>query len=91
MAATKGPQITVTRDGPYIVRGGIPLAKQHIVVNAEGESIEWREGEGYPSDGSYSLSTLKCGSSIHANKTHTLASSTANGGERSDNGTPSIR
>jgi CDGSH-type Zn-finger protein len=61
MAATKEPQITVTRDGPYVVRGGIPLAKQHIVVNAEGESIEWREGEGYPSDGSYSL--CRCGQS----------------------------
>ncbi len=37
-------KITVTENGPYLVGGGVPIAHQHIVTNAEGESLEWREG-----------------------------------------------
>jgi CDGSH-type Zn-finger protein len=61
MPTVKGVQISITANGPYKVSGGVPLAKQHIVANAEGESIEWREGEAYPSAPSYSL--CRCGQS----------------------------
>ena len=41
-------KVTVTKNGPYLVEGSVPLAHQHIVTNAEGESLEWREGEKLP-------------------------------------------
>ena len=37
------PQIEVTKDGPYLVSGGLPLSEQWIVTNAEGDSPEYRE------------------------------------------------
>ncbi len=36
--------IQVTKDGPYLVNGGVPLSEQHIVTNAEGDSLDYREG-----------------------------------------------
>lgn len=38
-------RITVTKDGPYLVRGEVPLSRQAIGTNAAGESIEWVEIE----------------------------------------------
>ena len=32
--------IQVTKDGPYLVSGNLPLSEQWIVTNAEGESLE---------------------------------------------------
>jgi CDGSH-type Zn-finger protein len=54
-------KITIAKDGPYLVSGGVPLAKQHIVTNDRGESIEWREGESFPERDSYAL--CRCGQS----------------------------
>jgi CDGSH-type Zn-finger protein len=54
-------KITVTKNGPYLVEGGLPLANQHIVTNKQGESIEWREGERFPSAEEYHL--CRCGQS----------------------------
>ena len=34
-------KIVVSQDGPYLVSGGLPLSKQTIGANAEGESIDW--------------------------------------------------
>jgi CDGSH-type Zn-finger protein len=36
-------KIVVSKDGPYIVSGGIPLALSRIVPNEEGYSWEWLE------------------------------------------------
>jgi CDGSH-type Zn-finger protein len=55
------PKITVSKDGPYLVDGGLPLADQHIVTNADGESIEWREGDAHAHPDSYAL--CRCGKS----------------------------
>ncbi len=33
--------ITITDDGPYIVRGGVPLVSRHPVESAEGERLAW--------------------------------------------------
>ena len=55
------PRVTVTKDGPYLVEGGVPLAHQHIVTNAEGESLEWRKGEELPAQEEYRL--CRCGHS----------------------------
>jgi hypothetical protein len=34
-------QIEITKDGPYLVKGGLPLSEQAIVINAEGESLDY--------------------------------------------------
>ena len=39
------PTVTVSKDGPYLVKGGVPLAKQTIVADREGDSQDWRESE----------------------------------------------
>jgi CDGSH-type Zn-finger protein len=39
----------------------VPLANQHIVTNADGESLEWREGEAFPPAPKYAL--CRCGGS----------------------------
>jgi CDGSH-type Zn-finger protein len=54
-------KITIAKNGPYLVEGGVPLANQHIVANDEGESLEWREGEPFPQAEKYAL--CRCGKS----------------------------
>ncbi len=58
---SKKPSITISENGPYLVEGAVPLAQQHIVTNAEGESLEWREGEAFPQAEKYAL--CRCGQS----------------------------
>jgi CDGSH-type Zn-finger protein len=55
----KTPMIRIAKDGPYIVTGEVPLMRQRIVCDADGESIEWREGEAYPVSETYAL--CRCG------------------------------
>jgi CDGSH-type Zn-finger protein len=57
----KKTKITITENGPYLVEGGIPLANQHIVTNAKGESLDWREGKAFPLAEKYAL--CRCGQS----------------------------
>jgi CDGSH-type Zn-finger protein len=57
----KGPMIRITKDGPYLVSGDVPIARQTILCNAKGESLEWREGERYPAGEQYTL--CRCGGS----------------------------
>ena len=38
-------KITITRNGPYAVSGGVPLLRETIGANAAGESIEWVGGD----------------------------------------------
>ena len=54
-------KVVVTKDGPYMVSGDVPLAKQTIVSDAAGDSLEWREGEALPRQASYAL--CRCGHS----------------------------
>ena len=56
-----GPRIRTSKNGPYLVSGGIPLAKQIIGIDAAGYSYEWREGKKYPSKDNYAL--CRCGQS----------------------------
>lgn len=53
--------ITVSKNGPYVVKGELPLAEQHIVIDKAGQSIEWREGRSYPHEGTFKL--CRCGHS----------------------------
>jgi CDGSH-type Zn-finger protein len=54
-------KVQVTKNGPYVVTGSLPLAEQHIVTNAQGESLDYREGKKYPAAASYAL--CRCGHS----------------------------
>jgi CDGSH-type Zn-finger protein len=61
MNASDEPGITVSKDGPYVVTGSVPVAEQHIVINASGESIEWREGRQFDHPPAFKL--CRCGQS----------------------------
>jgi CDGSH-type Zn-finger protein len=61
MAEQLDRRIKVMKDGPYLVTGCVPLAKQTIVCDAGGESADWQEGERYPDRDRYIL--CRCGKS----------------------------
>jgi CDGSH-type Zn-finger protein len=62
MTETKTLQnIKIIKNGPYVVKGGVPLLVQTIGVNAEGEAVKWIEGGHYPTKETYSL--CRCGKS----------------------------
>jgi CDGSH-type Zn-finger protein len=54
-------KIIISKDGPYIVCGNLPLSKEIIVTDKNGDSSEWRKGENYPGKEIYSL--CRCGNS----------------------------
>ena len=54
-------QITIAENGPYLVTGDIPLARQTIVTDAEGGSEAWLEGEAIAHREAYAL--CRCGAS----------------------------
>jgi len=56
-------KITVTKDGPYQVTGSVPLAVATIETNAEGESIAWGAGGGFPA--SEQVVLCRCGGSAN--------------------------
>ena len=56
-------QIEITKDGPYLVSGGLPLSEQWIVTNAEGASLDYREGKKFPAQPQYAL--CRCGQSAN--------------------------
>lgn len=55
--------IIVSRDGPYIVSGEVPISEQIIVADAEGTAVEWREGKKYQYKDRCGL--CRCGQSKH--------------------------
>ncbi|HUH79524.1 MAG TPA: CDGSH iron-sulfur domain-containing protein [Methanoregula sp.] len=55
-------KIIVSRNGPYLVSGGIPLATGVIAPDEEGYSHHWRKGPVYPLRESYAL--CRCGRSV---------------------------
>lgn len=61
--AEQEQRIQVTKNGPYLVTGDLPLAKQIIGTDAQGESTEWIEGESYETQERYLL--CRCGHSGH--------------------------
>jgi CDGSH-type Zn-finger protein len=59
--ARTGYKIKVTRNGPYLVSGGVPLSRQIIVSDANGDPLCWRAGETLLVGETYSL--CRCGQS----------------------------
>lgn len=54
-------KIRVSVNGPYLVSGSLPLAVQTIVVDDDGESVAWSEGERQHQHPHYAL--CRCGAS----------------------------
>jgi CDGSH-type Zn-finger protein len=67
-------RIKVTKDGPYIVSGNIPLAEEYVVPGADGEPARWEKGPSLPHAETYSL--CRCGATKHppfCDRSHTAA------------------
>ena len=56
-------RVVVSKNGPYVVTGGVPLATQTIGTDTDGGSETWRESGTFPSAEKYAL--CRCG---HSNK-----------------------
>jgi CDGSH-type Zn-finger protein len=54
-------RVRVTKDGPYVVSGSVPLSVQRIKVDEEDFCHGWEEGERYNTPETYSL--CRCGAS----------------------------
>lgn len=62
MANKKG-KIRVAKNGPYIVSGKLPLAKEIIVADANGDSVAYKKGGKYECPDEYAL--CRCGASMN--------------------------
>lgn len=54
-------RIKVTKNGPYLVTGGVPIKTMTIGANSEGDSTHWIEGGPFDIQKTYSL--CRCGRS----------------------------
>jgi CDGSH-type Zn-finger protein len=54
-------RIKVTKDGPYVVIGSVPVDEEHIVCGDDGEPARWAKGPSFPKKEAYSL--CRCGAS----------------------------
>lgn len=54
-------KVKVEKDGPYIVSGNLPLAKEIAIVGKENEPEFWKKGKKYPKQKEYYL--CRCGKS----------------------------
>jgi CDGSH-type Zn-finger protein len=61
MAKETGVKIMVTKDGPYLVSGGLPIDKQIIGIRKENEPEEWIQGKKVPTGETCAL--CRCGES----------------------------
>jgi CDGSH-type Zn-finger protein len=55
------PTVTVSKDGPYLVSGAVPVQMQTITPNSEGGSWSWSSGRSFPAEAPYLL--CRCGHS----------------------------
>jgi CDGSH-type Zn-finger protein len=54
-------KIKIAENGPYLVSGSLPLRKEIIAVDENGDSAEWKKGKDYPEQEKYAL--CRCGHS----------------------------
>jgi CDGSH-type Zn-finger protein len=52
-------KVTIQKNGPYIVSGGVPLAKEFMRTDHEEFPVRWEKGASYPVRETYSL--CRCG------------------------------
>jgi len=50
-----GKMIKVTRNGPYLVSGGVPMSEQSICEIGDGDCYQWQAGAEYPAQETYAL------------------------------------
>jgi CDGSH-type Zn-finger protein len=62
-AEKKDHKVLVTKNGPYLVSGGLPLAKEVILTDDDGISNDYGKGDSYPGQETYAL--CRCGGSKH--------------------------
>lgn len=62
MADKKGYKIKIVKDGPYLVKGGVPLHEQKLVTDEGGHTKELTEVKEHPRREVYSL--CRCGASM---------------------------
>jgi CDGSH-type Zn-finger protein len=60
-ASKKNPRIKVTKAGPYIVTGEVPLAEEYTTIGGDGEPTKWDKGLSYSDRETYAL--CRCGAS----------------------------
>jgi CDGSH-type Zn-finger protein len=56
-----GPRVAVSKNGPHLVTGGVPLATQSILGDPERAGERWQEGAAFRAQDSYAL--CRCGHS----------------------------
>jgi CDGSH-type Zn-finger protein len=56
-------KIKVTKNGPYLVSGGVPLSEQTMWIDEEGQCHGWKETKKYPLQENYTL--CRCGRSAN--------------------------
>ena len=54
-------KVKITKNGPYLVSGGVPLSEQDMCVDTDGQCHGWKEGKKYPIQEHYAL--CRCGHS----------------------------
>ena len=57
----KKGKIVISKNGPYLVSGNLPLGKEIAKVGKEGEPEQWVKGKHYPDQENYAL--CRCGQS----------------------------
>ena len=62
MSEDKMPRIKITKDGPYIVSGNVPLFE--LIIESKGEGYIYKEGRTFPLQEEYAL--CRCGGSSNA-------------------------
>jgi CDGSH-type Zn-finger protein len=63
VASRPGFRVTVTKDGPLVVGGGLPLVRKSIVYSEWHEPLTWRKDVTLETDTTYRL--CRCGQSAH--------------------------
>jgi CDGSH-type Zn-finger protein len=61
MVERKATRIAIIENGPYVVTGNVPLAKESAVRDKKGIPVEWEILERYPDQEDYDL--CRCGAS----------------------------
>ena len=56
-------KIKVTKNGPYLVSGGVPLSELTMGIDEEGQCHGWKETKKYPVEETYAL--CRCGHSAN--------------------------
>jgi CDGSH-type Zn-finger protein len=63
MTDNQPKEIRVTKNGPYLVKGTIPLSQKTIQYDRHNDSCQWRDAQTYPLQEHYAL--CRCGQSAN--------------------------